>query len=295
MPAGPYVFLSAQERDGFNQGGDGVDWHPTLNEVVATVASDVPAIGTAGRTSLGGTVLAVFSTTSISPFLRKLTNPVGEANAFFDLSTLIYSIATPHDYAPAISPNGTRVTYVRHTLRQDTRYDGVAIAPMPAICSIRVINYDGTGDREVLRMAEGLWVTKIAWSPEGSQIAFDLSPQQVLNGWNSLSGDATQSAIYVVNENGTNPHLLAAAPAAYPTWAASQSAARPGLQIRRDGNGLELRIDQLTPGRGFVVERSIALPTWTPLATLVATNSTQLLTITPNAGERFAVYRIRVP
>ncbi len=86
LPDGPYVFLAAQERDGFNQGGDGVDWHPALNEVVAAVAADIPATGPGGRTSMEGTVLAVFSSTGISPFIRKLTSPVGREPTVFLIS-----------------------------------------------------------------------------------------------------------------------------------------------------------------------------------------------------------------
>ena len=295
-PAGPYVFLSPQERDGFNQGGDGVDWHPALNEVVATVASDIPAVGTGGRTSLEGTVLAVFSTASISPFIRKLTNPVGQADAFFDISTLIATTVTPHDYAPTVSPDGTRVAYVRHFLRQDTRFDGAGIAPLPSICSIRVINYNGTGDREVLRLNEGLWVSRVTWSPDGSQIAFDTAPQAVLNGWNSLLGDVTRSSISVVNADGTNPRALVAAPASYPSWAPGLSVATPTpvLSITSDGSQFTLRIDQLVPGTPFSVDGATRLAGWGSLGTFTAAGVTHFITITPDAGTPVAFYRIRL-
>ena len=296
LPAGPYVYLSPQNRDGFNQGGDGVDWHPGLNEVVATVGSDIPAVGTGGRTSLQGTVLAVFSTASISPFIRKLTNPIGQADAFFDLSTLIATTITPHDYAPAISPDGTRVAYVRHFLRQDTRFDGAGIAPLPSICSIRVINYNGTGDREVLRLNDGLWVSRVTWSPDGSQIAFDTAPQVVLNGWNSLLGDVTRSSISVVNADGTNPRGLVAAPASYPSWAPSLSvvAPTPIVSITRDGPNFTLRIDQLVPGTPFSVDGATRLNDWGSLGTFTAAGVTHFITITPDASTSFALYRIRL-
>jgi hypothetical protein len=294
LPAGPYVFLAAQERDGFNQGGDGVDWHPGLNEVVATVASDVPAVGTAGRTSMEGTVLAVFSTTSISPFIRKLTNPVGQADAFFNVTTLISTAASPHDYAPAISPDGTQVAYVRHTLRQDTRFDGAGIAPLPAICAIHVINYNGTGDREILRLNEGLWITRLAWSPDGTQIAFDLAPQQLLNGLNSLLGDPTRSSINVVDADGSNPHLLVAGPASSPTWGPSLILTRPLLSFRRDGDRFLLQVDQLVPGSAFEVQGATDFNNFQSLGTFTAGGTTHLVTITPNPNAPFAIYRVRL-
>ncbi len=293
LPAGAYVFLAAQERDGFNQGGDGVDWHPARNEVVATVASDITAVGTGGRTGAEGTILAVFSTTSISPFLRKLTSPVAQIDAFFDISTLISSATIPHDYAPAISSDGTRVAYVRHLLRQDTRFDGAGIAPLPSICAIRVINYDGTGDRELLRLNEGLWITKLAWSPNGTQIVFDLAPQQVLNGWNSMLGDVTRSTLNVVNADGSNPHSLVSTPGAYPTWAPGPPTP-PTVQARRDGSKLLLQIAPLEPGTSFNVEGSTNLRTWDSLGTFTPNDTTHFITITPNPNAPFAAYRIRL-
>jgi hypothetical protein len=294
-PIGTALFLSAQTRTGFNQGGDGVDWHPTANEVVATFSSDVPVIGNTGQTSMEGTLLAVVATDRSPSFVRKLTNPVGEKNAFFDVVTFISTTAGPHDYAPAISPNGLRVAYVRHTQRADTRFDGAGIAPLPAICAIRMIDYDGTDDHEVLRMAEGLWVTRIAWSPDGTEIVFDLAPQLVLNGLNALLGDVTRSAVYLVNADGTNPRLLAAAPAAYPTWSPQGAVTPPPprLRIARDGAArLQLHQTELTPGREVDLESSPDSMTWTRVRRDIATTTELVLTIEPSTDDAQRFFRL---
>ena len=289
LPSGAYIYLSPQVRDGFNQGGDGVDSHPALNEVVATVGSDIPAVGSAGITGMQGTVLAVFSTTTIPSFIRKLTNPVGQIDIVG--GNLFYFGV--HDYAPAISPDGQRVAFVRHVLRQGIQS---GYAPFPAQCSIHTINYNGTGEQTVLNLADGAWVTKVAWSPDGAQIAFDLSPQLVLNNQYSLLGDVTQSQIYVVNANGTNPHQLVAGAGAYPSWGIELALPpRPTLQISRNGNGLRIRVDGLTPGQPFRVEGATSLNGWGTFLNTQATSSSQLIDITPDPQTPFAFYRIAIP
>jgi len=297
IPSGSYVFLAAQPRTGFNQGGDGLDTHPVVEEVVGTVSSDVPVVGNAGRTSMEGTVLAVFSTTSISPFIRKLTNPVGQIDAFFDISTLVSTAVGPHDHAPAISPTGGRVAFVRHFLRQDTRFDGAGIAPLPSICSLRVIDYNGTNERELLRLSEGLWVTKLAWAPDGSELVFDLAPQMVLNGFNSLAGDPSRSEIHSLRFSDGSVRRLVAAPASYPTWSplgfTSGQAPTPTLRIERQGSSLVFVVGNLVPGRTFAMERATNLSNWAQEYTRVAAASEETVVVNPSLLGDLGFFRVR--
>ncbi|MBL9135077.1 MAG: PD40 domain-containing protein [Verrucomicrobiales bacterium] len=284
-------------RTGNNQGGDGVDWHPQRAEVVGAFRDDIPVTGTSGVSGSEGTVIAVFATDGrLDPFLRKLTRPSGIWDSYVDIFTSILVRADENDYAPAISPDGTRVAYVRHTIRFDTRVS--SLNNLPALCAIRVINYDGTGDREVLRLADGLWITRVAWSPDGTELAFDMAPQLFSQGAPLLSGDITRSEIHVVRADGSSPRRLVLAPAAYPTWSPLGEAPAPvppTVGFRRDGTRFELRIDQLDPGSSFVVEgtTSLANSNWESLGAFTSGGSTHFITITPNTNAVNAFYRVR--
>ena len=225
--------------------------------------------------------------------------PIGQADSYFDLFTIIATTATPHDYAPAISFDGRRVAYVRHTLRKDSRYDQAGIAPLPAQCSIHVINFDGSGDHEILRLGDGLWVTKVAWSPDGTQIVFDLSPQAIINGWNSLLGDVSRSELHLVNADGSSPKRLVQAPAAFPTWAPitaeiGNPAPQPEIHAHRNGQNLELQIDRLQPGRTIRVEGTTDLVHWTTISDFKAVTNSQLIPITPLNRASSGFYRVVV-
>lgn len=281
------------DRTGFNQGGDGIDWHPTREEIVTPVRADIPATSNNGVNVAEGTVLAVFSSGGLSPFIRKLTSPTGNWFSYVDLLTSYLTSYTQHDYAPAISPDGTRVAYVRHTQRTDTR---ISFGPLPALCEIRVINYDGTGDRQVLPFAEGLWVTELSWSPDGTEIAFDLSPQIISNGWPALLGDATQSEIYVVSADGSNPHKVIGAPASHPSWAPGQiSTVVPPLELRleRDEDGgLLLHVLGGSPGDMLQIETSDDLAGWNPVSDFQQTISGAEASFAPEPGVGARFYRV---
>jgi hypothetical protein len=288
---GNLLFLGGP-RTGHNHGGDGVDWHPTLPEVVGAFRDDIPVTGTAGITGSEGTVLAIFSANGgLDPFLRKLTRPSGRWDAYVDLFTSFLVRYDEQDYAPAISPDGNQVAYVRHTLLHDTR---LSLAPQPAILGIRIIRYDGSQDREILRLASGLWVHRLAWAPDGSAIAFDLSPQLIDQGWPLLGGDLTRSEIYLVNADGSQPRRLVPAPASHPAWSplGSLAPSRPTLEVGRDGSDLLLRFANLTPGREVDLESSTDLTRWSLASRFSPTATEALRRIDAPASPGAVFYRI---
>lgn len=292
------LLFAGGARTGNNHGGDGVDWHPSRGEVIGAFRDDIPVTGTAGVGGSEGTVLAVFATDGrLDPFIRKLTRPSGVWDSYVDIFNSILVRADENDYAPAISPDGTQVAYVRHTIRFDSRIS--ELHNLPALCAIRVINYDGTADREVLRLADGLWITRLAWAPDGSELAFDVAPQLFSQGTPLLAGDVTRSEIHLVRTDGTNPRRLVAAPAAYPTWAPLGVLAppkRPVLRFQRDGSRLQMQVDELAPGSAFLVEGStdISSSNWESLGTFNAAGTTHFITITPNPNASYAFYRVGI-
>jgi hypothetical protein len=291
-PFGQAIHLGG-DRTGFNQGGDGVDWHPTREEIVVAARSDIPATGNAGVNLAEGTVIAVFESGGIAPFLRRLTSPVGTWDTFAQEIPAYATSSTQHDYTPAISPDGSRVAYVRHTQRTDSR---VSLGPLLALCEIRVIQYDGSGDRRVLPIAEGLWVTHLAWSPDGAEIAFDLSPQIVANGWPALLGDATRSAIYVVDLDGSNPRLAIEGPASHPSWAPGRiPTADTPVELRLE-NGLDGSIVLRALGGGpdemLQVESSEDLAAWSHVADLQQTSAGAEANFAVESGVRARFYRV---
>lgn len=290
-PIGQSVYLGAS-RTGHNQGGDGVDWHPSRNEVVGAVRSDIPVTGNAGIRSTEGTVLAVFATDGrLDPFVRKLTAPSGHWDAFIDAFNTILVHSEEQDYAPSISPDGQRVAYVRHTIHTDSR---LGLNAQPARCSLRIIQYDGTGDHEVLAFAQGVWVNRVTWAPDGSALAFDVCPQLASQGFPLLIGDLSRAEVHVVGTDGSNPHRLVAAPACYPSWTPLTTFTpnpRPGITATRRADTLELQLTGFTPGRTISIELSVDLEQWILAQRFTATAPGTTVRLPLSGGIPAAFYR----
>jgi Tol biopolymer transport system component len=71
-----------------------------------------------------------------------------------------------YEQAPAWSPDGSRIAFVRFT--SNTQYDGTS--------SIQVMNRDGSGERQLLAHTLFAYAPySLAWSPDGTTIAFEAS------------------------------------------------------------------------------------------------------------------------
>jgi Tol biopolymer transport system component len=92
---------------------------------------------------------------------------------------------TEHDYQPKFSPNGVGLAYVRsfqaHSLL-------TSLTPDPDIQTIHIINVNTGADIAVLQFPSGRYVTALDWSPDGTQLVFDVSVQAT----NSVVGPLQQ-------------------------------------------------------------------------------------------------------
>ena len=293
FPLGEFLFAGA-ERTGVNQAGDGVDWHPTLNELVGAFRANIPSYGNLGESLTEGTVVMVYRASGLNPFVRRLTAPTG--SSYYDFNTFYVVSTTAQDYAPAISRDGSKVAYVRNTLVADSRVGFGSFERTN--CSIRIINYDGSGDSELLSFGNGLWVTKLAWSPDDTEIAFDLAPQLIVGGLKLQLADVLNSEIRIVRVNDLAVRLLAPAPAAFPSWSPLNSdpvgIPTPEIRVSRAGNQINLQLSNLVIGRQIYVESTTNLMHWTASPSFPATAATHTVPITPSPQTRAAFFRIRM-
>ncbi len=291
FPIGEFLFAGA-ERTGLNQAGDGVDWHPTTNQLLGTFRQDIPTSGNLGAGMTEGTVIMVYRESGLNPFVRKLTAPTG--TSYYDFNNFFIVSSTAQDYAPAISRDGSKVAYVRNTLVSDSR---TGLGFVLTNCSIRIINYDGSGDRELLSFGPGRWVTQLAWSPDDTEIAFDLAPQLIVNGLKLQLGDIMNSEIKIVRVSDNSVRLLVPAPAAFPSWSPLNSNPQPpapAIRLTRTGNQFELDLLNLVIGRQIQVESTTNFAQWTTSQSFTATTLTQKLPITPSPQSRAMFFRIRM-
>jgi len=199
--------------DGTHHGGEGIDWSPVNQDlIVAPIKWDAPLISGGGV----GEATALFLAEPVTGAgnVRQLTFP--RADATSNIGTGEVLLWAEHDYQPKFSPNGTGVAYVR-SFQQISSLRGV---PDPYVESLRIASTDGTSDNLVLTFQSGLYITSVDWSPDGTQLVFDIGPQAFNNGFPLSYAVPDTDSVYVVNNNGTGLRQFLAVPSEQPAWAA---------------------------------------------------------------------------
>jgi hypothetical protein len=218
--ANPIQVHTDKGRNGKHHGGEGVDWSPTQNVLAAPLESSAPFLSGGGP----GETTAIFLIDPVNAaVLQGHAHQVTAPRADADISTGVFW--TEHDYQPKFSPNGVGLAYVRsfqsHALL-------TSLNPDPDIQSIHILNLSNGADTPVITFPAGRYVTTLDWSPDGTQLVFDLA-LQVDSGVVGLlqQGRPETNQIYVVNVNGTGLTQLRDNGNGTPTWSRTSAPAQP--------------------------------------------------------------------
>ncbi|MDQ6625158.1 MAG: hypothetical protein M3Y69_03310, partial [Verrucomicrobiota bacterium] len=121
-----------------------------------------------------------------------------------------------HDYQPKFSPNGASVAYVRSFQIAYTSNGGV---PSPDVQTIRIIDVASGADRQVIQLQQGVYVTTLDWSPDGTALVFDAGQQYVSSGIPAQVVQPSTDRVYVIGADGNGLRELRGAGSGQPAWA----------------------------------------------------------------------------
>lgn len=200
--------------DGFHLAGAGVDWSPQGDNILTPVARTL---------NNGQTVTPLGVFTPNGSLLGALTNP--QAGVFSN------GQSWQNDYQPAYSPDGSQVAYFRATEFVNLQTNQRSASDV----ELRIVNSNGTNDRLVLDFNPGTWANQVSWSPDGSQLLFDLGPQLFQGGQPLFSSNLNQTEIWRVTLGNGNFQRLISSPASFPTWQPSTSLVGQPGDFNRDG------------------------------------------------------------
>jgi len=243
------VVALGRVRSFYTLGGFGVDWHPTQNLIVASIDTDGPTVGTPAPSESAALFLIEVVPNAISSGrYRQLTRPQG----LYQITQFGLIQSTQSDYAPAFSPDGQTLAYLRAENTVDG--SGSVVQHRPVSVTIRSVNLDGSNDRVVLQLAPGIFSSQVTWSPNRQQLAFDTGRQPVPQPLQLAKLEAIPSTLElsVVNANGTNPHLVRGPAAGVPAW-------QPGLPASTPPR-LSIRLNPGNPPSLFVSWPSLVQP-----------------------------------
>lgn len=219
--ANPIQVHTDKSQNGRHHGGEGVDWSPAQNVLAAPLESSSPYLSGGGASGETTAIFLIDPSTAavLQGRAQQLTSPRADAS----ITTGV--MWTEHDYQPKFSPNGVGLAYVRsfqaHALL-------TSFTPDPDIQTIHIINVNTRADTAILQFPPGRYVTALDWSPDGTQLVFDVSIQATNSVVGPLQqGTAETNQVYVVNVNGTGLTQLRGDGNGTPSWSRTSAPAQP--------------------------------------------------------------------
>lgn len=213
VTANPILVHTDKQQNGKHHGGEGVDWSPTQNVLVAPLEGSAPfqSGGGPGEVTALALLEPVDQAVQKGRF-RQITFPRADGQSGTSNDAFVWG---EHDYQPKFSPNGRGVAYVRSfqnffLLRNS--------APDPDIQSLRIVDVQTGADTEVLRIPQGFYVTTVDWSPDGAQLVFDVGQQATGPLGPEQRAQPQTDEVYVVNVDGSGLQKVRAAGNGTPSW-----------------------------------------------------------------------------
>jgi IPT/TIG domain-containing protein/WD40 repeat protein len=207
----PVLVGTALCDDDLAHPGEGVDWSPTQDLIAYPFNTPTVFAGSGGQFN----ITAIFLTETTPGAAdqgkrRQITFPTGLTGGPFDT----FSAAWYDDFAPAFSPDGRQMAYVRCL---SVVVPG-ALYPLLAVPSIRIVGSDGSNDREVATFQRGSYLTRLSWSPDAKQLVFDLGQQATREGFPLRTFDLNTVTLAKINVDGTGFAQVRGARATWPAW-----------------------------------------------------------------------------
>jgi hypothetical protein len=198
--------------NGTHHGGEGVDWSPDGTVLVAPLEGSTNFISGGGPGEITSINLIEPSAGAVvAGHFQQITFPRADSQ----ISGQTPFLWGEHDYQPKFSPSGVGVAYVRSfqnffLLTNQT--------PDPDIQSIRIVNLTTGADSQVIQFAPGFYISSLDWSPDGTQLTFDLG-QQAAGPLGPLQRATPETnEVYVINNDGSGLTKLRGPGAGTPAW-----------------------------------------------------------------------------
>jgi hypothetical protein len=198
--------------NGTHHGGEGVDWSPDGNFLVAPLEGTTNFISGGGPGEITSINLIEPSAGAVvAGHFQQITFPRADSQ----ISGQTPFLWGEHDYQPKFSPNGVGVAYIRSF---QNFFLLTSQTPDPDIQSIRIVNLTTGADSQVIQFNPGLYISSLDWSPDGTQLVFDLGQQAPGPLGPQQHASPETNEVYVVNNDGSGLTKLRGPGASAPAW-----------------------------------------------------------------------------